>query len=269
MRSAADRAEARYKRRIWITLALCVLAAVTVVVAAFNPAFHFHRNAGNLMPDVTGENVNKATEAIKAVGGNVSVSYAHSDKDKDIVIEQSIPAGEGVTHNQTVSIKVSLGPEATPGAKDGWVSVPNFSGLTVENAEKTAKKLDLTITVGEYVNDDNVRYGSICQQTPAAGTSVPPKTEIKVNLSAGPRIVRYTITASAGEGGSISPSGTVTVEAGKSMSFSIHPDDGYTLDTMLIDGKSVTPSVYYQFSDVSGNHTISVTFTESKPIVIF
>ena len=269
MRSNQDRAEARFKRRLWITAALCVLALVTLIVAAFSPAFHFHKGGGNIMPDLVGMNVNAATDAIKAVGGNASVSYAHSEEDKDIVIEQSVPAGEGVTHNQTISIKVSLGPEAQPSAQEGWNTVPNLSGLTVENAEKTAQKLDLKITVGEYINDDNVRYGSICQQTPAAGTKVPPGTEVHVDLSAGPRIVRYTITASAGSGGSISPSGTVTVESGKSTSFSIVADDGYELDTMTIDGESVTPSVYYQFSDVRGNHTISVTFRESKPFIIF
>ena len=247
MRSNAERAEARYKRRLWLTAALCLLALVTMIVAAFSPAFHFDKGGGNIMPDLVGENVNTATDAIKAIGGNASVSYAHSDKEKDTVIEQSVPAGEGVTHNQTVSIKVSLGPESAPSAQEGWNTVPNFTGLSVENAENTAQKLELTIDVGEYVNDDNVRYGSICQQTPAAGTKVPPGTAVHVNLSAGPRIVRYTITASAGSGGSITPSGTVTVES----------------------GKSVTPSVYYQFSDVSGNHTISVTFQESKGVVIF
>lgn len=269
MHTREDRAEARYRRRIWITLALCVLAVVTVIVAAFNPAFHFHKGGGNIMPDLVGQNVAAATDAVKAVGVNLSVSYAHSDKDKDLVIEQSVPAGEGVTHNQTVSIKVSLGPEAAPSAQEGWNTVPNFTGLTVENAENTAQKLELKIVPGDYINDDNVRYGSICQQTPTAGTKVPPGTEVHVNLSAGPRIVRYTITASAGSGGSISPSGTVTVEYGKSTSFAILADDGYEVESLTIDGQSVTPSVYYQFSNVTSNHTISVTFRESKGFVIF
>ena len=269
MRTQEDRIEARYKRRLWITLALCVLALATVIIAAFNPAFHFHKGGGNIMPALTGENVAAATDAIKAMGANASVSYAHSDKDKDLVIEQSVPAGEGVTHNQTISLKVSLGPETAPSAQEGWNVVPNFTGLSVENAENTAQKLELKIVPGDYINDENVRYGSICQQTPAAGTKVPPGTEVHVNLSAGPRIVRYTITASAGSGGTISPSGTVTVESGKSTSFAIIPDDGYELDTLTVDGQSVTPSVYYQFSNVGSNHTISVTFREAKEIVIF
>ncbi|MBQ9044848.1 MAG: PASTA domain-containing protein [Oscillospiraceae bacterium] len=263
MRTREEKNAARFERRMWVTVVLCALALVTVILAFFHPAFHFNKNGGNIMPDLIGTDITSASEALKRMGVNASISYAHSDDEKDTVIEQSVPAGEGVTHNQTVSIKVSLGPEAAPSAQEGWNTVPNFSGLTVENAEVTAQKLELKIVVGEYINDDNVRYGSICEQEPVAGTKVPPGTEVLVNLSAGPRIVRYTITASAGPGGSISPNGTVTVEAGKSTSFAIKADDGYVIDTMTVDGESVTPQVYYQFSDVNGNHTISVTFRES------
>lgn len=251
---------ARFQRRMWITIVLCCLALVMVIVAFFHPAFRFDKKGDNIMPDLIGVDINSASETLKKMGANASISYAHSDEEKDTVIEQSIPAGEGVTHNQVVSIKVSLGPEAAANPQEGWKTVPNLSGLTVENAENTASKLELTLTVGEYVNDDNVRYGSICQQTPEAGSRVPPGTEVVVNLSAGPRIVRYTITASAGEGGTISPSGTSTVEQGKNLSFAIAPDDGYKIDTMTVDGEEVTPQVYYQFSDVNSNHTISVTF---------
>ena len=269
MRTARDRAEARFRIRLYITLALCVLAVVTLVVAFFNPAFHFDKQGDNIMPDLIGVDITTASEKLKKMGANAAISYAHSDDEKDTVIEQSIPAGEGVTHNQTVEIKVSLGPEAAPSAQEGWKTVPNLSGLTVENAENTAEKLELTLTVGEYVNDDIIRYGSICEQTPAAGTKVPPGTEVLVNLSAGPRIVRYTITASAGEGGSITPSGTTTVESGKSLSYAIVANEGYELESMTVDGQSVTPVVYYQFSDVSGNHTITVTFRKAKGLFGF
>ena len=47
------------------------------------------------------------------------------------------------------------------------------------------------------------------------------------------------------------------------------PNDGYEFDTLLIDGSPVTPSVYYQFSNVKSNHTITVTFREAKGVVIF
>ena len=77
MRSNQDRAEARFKRRLWITAALCVLALVTLIVAAFSPAFHFHKGGGNIMPDLVGMNVNAATDAIKA-GEQCMINYVIS-----------------------------------------------------------------------------------------------------------------------------------------------------------------------------------------------
>ena len=271
MKTRKTRADRRFTRLLIATMILSVLALITMVVAFSSDSFHFQNHKPtNEMPDLIGLTEKEAIDAIKAAGGNAAVSYAHNSVQKGVVIEQGVKKGDHITHNQTVSIKVSLGPEAAPSAQEDWNTVPNFSGLTVENAEKTAEKLELKIVVGEYVFDEEVRYGSICQQSPAAGISVPPGTEVHVNLSKGPQIVRYTITITCGAGGTVSPSGTVTVEQGKSTSFAIIPDDGYEIESMMVDGEPVTPSVYYQFSDVNKNHTLSVTFKESGGgIIIF
>jgi|GEM_PF-6684170 len=70
----------------------------------------------------------------------------------------------------------------------------------------------------------------------------------------------YTITASAGSGGSISPSGTVTVNYGESKTFTITPDAGYKISDVKVDGKSVGAVSTYTFEKVIDNHTIEVTF---------
>ena len=49
----------------------------------------------------------------------------------------------------------------------------------------------------------------------------------------------YTITASAGTGGSIDPSGKVSVTSGSDKKFTITPADGYVIADVLVDGKSV------------------------------
>ncbi len=72
-----------------------------------------------------------------------------------------------------------------------------------------------------------------------------------------------TITASAGNGGSISPSGTVTVNYGGSQSFTITPDANYTVGNVLVDGVSAGSVTSYSFTNLSGNHTISVSFTQN------
>jgi len=81
----------------------------------------------------------------------------------------------------------------------------------------------------------------------------------------GSQPVNYTITASAGTGGSISPSGSVTVAQGGSQTFTFTASAGYTISAVTVDGsnKGVVPS--YVFSNVQAAHTISVAFTPSTP----
>ncbi len=74
---------------------------------------------------------------------------------------------------------------------------------------------------------------------------------------------KLTITAGAGNGGSISPSGTVQVSHGSDQSFSITPSPGYSVTSVLVDGKAVTmpqSGGTYTFSNITTDHTISVTF---------
>jgi len=78
----------------------------------------------------------------------------------------------------------------------------------------------------------------------------------------------FTITASSGSGGSISPSGAVTVKSGGSQTFSITPDSCYLIEDVEVDGESQGAISTYTFSDVSEDHTIHVTFTQKPPYVI-
>ena len=78
----------------------------------------------------------------------------------------------------------------------------------------------------------------------------------------GSSVTRYTITASAGEGGSISPSGSVRVDRGDSVTFTITPDTDNTIDDVRVDGESVGAVEEYTFTNVRSNHTIDVSFLE-------
>ena len=72
--------------------------------------------------------------------------------------------------------------------------------------------------------------------------------------------VAYTITATAGSGGSISPSGPVSVSCGANQSFTIAPDACYQIADVLVDGVSVGAVASYEFTSVQANHTISASF---------
>jgi hypothetical protein len=71
----------------------------------------------------------------------------------------------------------------------------------------------------------------------------------------------YTITASAGANGSIAPSGSVSVLANSSPTFTLIPSDSYGVADVLVDGGSVGPVASYTFVNVTANHTISATFS--------
>ncbi len=79
-------------------------------------------------------------------------------------------------------------------------------------------------------------------------------------ISASFAINTYTVTASAGPNGSISPSGAVSVNHGSAQSFGISPDAGYHIADVLVDGVSVGALSNYDFTNVTANHTISASF---------
>ena len=76
--------------------------------------------------------------------------------------------------------------------------------------------------------------------------------------------VTYTITASAGEGGAVSPSGTVSVVQGADAAFVFTPAAGYQVAEVLVDGVSAGAVSSYTFADVAANHTLSVTFEQGS-----
>ena len=73
-------------------------------------------------------------------------------------------------------------------------------------------------------------------------------------------IVQFTIITSTGPGGSISPSGTITVNSGESKTFTITPNTGYKISSVKVDGVSVSVVSSYIFNNVTSDHTISATF---------
>src|SRR2546427_318165 len=80
---------------------------------------------------------------------------------------------------------------------------------------------------------------------------------------------RYTITATAGAGGSISPAGATTVACGGSQTYTIAPDDKcHVIADVKVDGVSVGAVASYTFSDVQTNHSIDATFTLLGPYTI-
>ncbi|HEV8539358.1 MAG TPA: SdrD B-like domain-containing protein, partial [Bacteroidota bacterium] len=73
-------------------------------------------------------------------------------------------------------------------------------------------------------------------------------------------IDQFTISASAGANGSISPSGAISVSYGGNQTFNFTPSTGYHVDSLIVDGVSEAVAASYTFTNVTTNHTIRVVF---------
>lgn len=77
--------------------------------------------------------------------------------------------------------------------------------------------------------------------------------------------VDFTITASVGAGGSISPAGASTYLKRKSAIYVITPEPGSYIQDVQVDGVSVGSVTSYTFDPLYADHTIFATFTNAPP----
>ncbi|MDD1718699.1 MAG: SBBP repeat-containing protein, partial [Methanoregulaceae archaeon] len=95
-------------------------------------------------------------------------------------------------------------------------------------------------------------------------TNVQTNHTIAATFSTAPP-TQFTIVATAGAHGAISPSGSVVVAKGASQTFNITPDSGFQITNVLVDGEFVGSGSSYTFTNVQANHTISATFSTAPP----
>ncbi|MEK7952958.1 InlB B-repeat-containing protein [Luteolibacter soli] len=120
------------------------------------------------------------------------------------------------------------------------------------------KSFTITANSGYHVADvlvDGASVGAVTNYTFSA-------VEVNHTISASFAVntSTHTITASAGAHGSISPSGSVTVNHGVNSPFTITPEAGYHVADVLVDGASVGAVTNYTFTNVVANHTVNVSF---------
>lgn len=108
------------------------------------------------------------------------------------------------------------------------------------------------------LNDATTYYYAISAYD-ATGTTSDLSNELSFTTPAATAAL-YTLSASAGAGGSISPSGSVVVSQGVNQTFTITPSSGYVIAGVTVDGASVGSVPAYTFTGVAANHTINATF---------
>ncbi|MBQ9438163.1 MAG: InlB B-repeat-containing protein [Lachnospiraceae bacterium] len=79
----------------------------------------------------------------------------------------------------------------------------------------------------------------------------------------------YTINSGlANQGGVIAPSGALSVEKGRSVTYTMVPSSGYKILAVAVDGTQVGAVSTYTFSNVTANHTIAVAFAPKENAVV-
>ena len=187
-------------------------------------------------------------------------------------------AGDNDYNDVTSAPFVLMIKPATPTGEPNYTKITT-GGKTLKDAALTTKgstlnpndgKLEWVDDKGNALPDDtrvkvNTTYKWRFTPTDTNYTTLTGEIELlyhKSNGGGSSGYSYYTIEATAGAGGSISPSGSVSVREGGDQTFTITPDKGYAVSNVKIDGKSIGAVKSYTFENVSRTHTIEVIFVK-------
>ena len=263
---ARETGHRRRKRRMaagFAVAALALLAVLTVVLCVIGGVFDFAGKDTDKMPYVVGQTEENARTMLEGLNLRVEITTSDSEEAAGVVIGQSIPEGRSLKGNETVTLSVSNGRLAQPvvpnDAPPDTVEAPYVLDENYDSARLRVESMGLYLV--RYSEEFSEQpEGVILRQDPAAGTPVQPGSAISVTISKGPEPVEYTVSVTAGKGGSVSPRGQVTVPEGEKAEFVIVPDEGYVIREVKIDGQDMGPVERYMFEDVTADHTLYVVF---------
>ncbi len=210
-------------------------AGSVVVAEGANRTFTITPGNGYEINDVVVNGV-----SVGAVG-----SYTFTNVQSNATIAASFT--EIIVPQHTITVSAGTGGAISP---SGAVSVNEGSNRTFTiTADPGFLILDVVV--------DGISQGAVASYT---FTNVTANHTISASFEAAPT---YTITATAGTGGSISPSGSVTVTEGADQSFNISPDAGFQVNDVVVNGTSVGAVAIYTFSNVTSNQSIAASFVEA------
>ena len=214
------------------------------------------------VPKLEGLTIDEAKAAIESAGllAEAAAAEASDTVAKDIIIRQSPASGTELDAGSTVKYTPSLG--------KGNAAVPSVIGLSKVDAESAILNAGLKVNA-IYSEHEEVAKDLVISQSPGANSSLEKGGTVTIEVSSGPPAPvpdpTYTVDASvSGQGGRVSP-GTMTVDKGGSITFTVSIDEGYALSGINgTNGKSyvLTSNGTFTVSEVSQNISITVTFSK-------
>ena len=210
------------------------------------------------VPDLENMTAKEARAALQKLGlKDASGTAEYSDSiDKNHVARQEPAAGSKVSKGATITYYLSAGKEG----KD----VPDVKGKSEGDAMAILQNAGFKVTT-QYESSSTVDQGKVISQTPEAGSSQKEGDTINLTVSTGKST--HSVSASAGAGGSVSPS-SLTVDDGGSASFTVTPSAGYTVSSVYDnygDRYNVGASGgTFSISNVTADTSITVEFTKTS-----
>ena len=213
-------------------------ALVQTVLSGTSPIFAITANTGFRVADVVVDGVSK--------GAVTSYTFTNVT-DGNHTIAVSFKAD-----NFTITATATPNGTITP---LGDSTVARNGGQTYAIAANTGY-------VVQYVVVDGINQGPLASYSFASVMA-----DHTISASFTPQT--FTISASAGTNGTVTPAGASTVNYGTNKTYTITPAVGYHVETLTVDGLTVTPATTHTFTNViAGPHTISASFAANPDAII-
>ena len=172
--------------------------------------------------------------SVRAVCNDNSESLAAQ---QCVTIENNLPS-------YTVTVNSNNGGTVSP---NGTQTVTEGNNFTITATPNDCYEVASVTVDGNNVNLTNNQYTL---------SNITANHTVNVTFSQ----ISYTIAATAGNGGTITPNGNTTVNCGENKTFAIAANAGYRISNVTVDGQNMGAIESYTFSNVDANHTISATF---------
>lgn len=262
--------------------------------SASNKGYLYYKNrtttgtwqADELIPEIgSSKNYGQYAALVVDQNNNVGIAYYDVQRSKLCVAQKVAPAinaspapvyygnvlqGSALTKTVTVTNKgnSNLTLNGTPSLSGADSSLFNIDSNTcISGTVLAAGSGSCSITVSFSPTSSGARTASL---NIGSNDPVSPIKSVELRGTSYSPADSFTINATTGVGGTITPSGDVSVTGGSNQTFTITPGPGYLVGSVMIDGTTKAGAVIsYIFNEVSANRTISVEFVPITPVTMW
>ena len=222
----------------------------TIISTSLTAYLDISMRLGSAKVTINGDTYSSSTSLSINLGTSLISSLSVSAKGSSFLARGTVSI-TNIVYTVNYVVKHTITASAGSGG-----SISESGEIKVDDG--VTKTFTFTPNEGYKISDvlvDGVSVGAVSSYT---FSNITENHTVSVSFS----IITYTISASAGIGGSISPSGNVSANYGSSKTFSISPNSGYKIDNVIVDGISVGSVNSYTFSNITENHTINAIFRQ-------